>query len=63
MDAIADDVVVAQPLKVVVDCGNGVAGNIAPELYSTLGCDVIPLFCDVDGEFPNHPPSGSHGVR
>lgn len=48
----------AQPLnlKVVVDCGNGVAGAIAPALYQALGCTVIPLYCDVDGRFPNHHP-------
>ncbi len=56
IDAVADDVVVAQPLKVVVDCGNGIAGEIAPELLTALGCDVIPLYCEVDGTFPNHPP-------
>jgi phosphomannomutase/phosphoglucomutase len=56
MDAITDDVVIAQPLKVVVDCGNGIAGDIAPDLISNLGCDVIPLYCEVDGTFPNHPP-------
>jgi phosphomannomutase/phosphoglucomutase len=56
MDAITDDVVVAQSLKVVVDCGNGVAGKVAPELFSNLGCDVVDLYCDVDGDFPNHPP-------
>jgi phosphomannomutase/phosphoglucomutase len=56
IDAIADDVVVAQPLKVVVDCGNGIAGDIAPDLISALGCDVLPLYCDVDGNFPNHHP-------
>lgn len=56
IDAIVDDVVVAQPLKVVVDCGNGIAGNIAPDLISNLGCEVIPLYCEVDGTFPNHPP-------
>jgi phosphomannomutase/phosphoglucomutase len=56
MDAITDDVVVAQPLKVVVDCGNGIAGDIAPTLLGNLGCDVIPLYCDVDGNFPNHHP-------
>jgi len=56
LDRIVDDVVVAQPLKVVVDCGNGVAGNLAPELISQLGCDVVPLYCDVDGDFPNHHP-------
>ena len=56
MDAITDDVVVAQPLKVVVDCGNGIAGDIAPTLLGNLGCDVIPIYCDVDGNFPNHHP-------
>jgi len=56
MDAIADDVVVAQPLKVVIDCGNGIAGSIAPELLDSLGCEVVPLFCEVDGSFPNHHP-------
>jgi len=53
---IADDVVVARPLKVVVDCGNGVAGVLAPVLLERLGCDVIPLYCDVNGDFPNHHP-------
>ncbi len=53
---IADDVVLARPLKVVVDCGNGVAGVNAPQLIEALGCEVIPLFCDVDGTFPNHHP-------
>ena len=56
LDRIVDDVVVAQPLKVVVDCGNGVAGNLAPTLISQLGCEVVPLYCDVDGDFPNHHP-------
>ncbi len=56
LDRIADDVVVAQPLKVVVDCGNGVAGLLAPDLVGQLGCEVVPLYCDVDGDFPNHHP-------
>jgi phosphomannomutase / phosphoglucomutase len=56
IDRIVDDVVVAQPLKVVVDCGNGVAGALAPELLRQLGCEVVPLYCDVDGDFPNHHP-------
>ena len=56
MDAIADDVVVAQPLKVVIDCGNGIAGAIAPELLDSLGCEAVPLYCEVDGSFPNHHP-------
>lgn len=56
VDRIVEDVVVAQTLKVVVDCGNGVAGNIAPRLLEELGCEVVPLYCDVDGDFPNHHP-------
>jgi phosphomannomutase / phosphoglucomutase len=46
----------SRPLKIVVDCGNGVTGNIAPLLYTELGCKVIPLFCNIDGNFPNHHP-------
>ncbi len=53
---IREDIALAKPLKVVVDCGNGVAGVIAPQLIEALGCKVIPLFCDVDGNFPNHHP-------
>ncbi|MCB1682953.1 MAG: phosphomannomutase/phosphoglucomutase [Pseudomonadales bacterium] len=56
VDRILEDVVVAQPCKVVVDCGNGVAGNLAPRLIRELGCEVVPLYCDVDGDFPNHHP-------
>ncbi|MEZ5558502.1 MAG: phosphomannomutase/phosphoglucomutase [Pseudomonadales bacterium] len=56
LDRILDDVVVAQPLKIVVDCGNGVAGAIAPQLIEQLGCEVVKLYCDVDGDFPNHHP-------
>jgi len=56
IDTIADDVVVAQPLKIIVDCGNGIAGDIIPDLIQNLGCDVTPLYCDVDGNFPNHHP-------
>lgn len=43
-------------LKVVLDCGNGVAGNLAPRLFRALGCEVIELFCEIDGRFPNHHP-------
>jgi len=53
---IRDDIALAKPMKVVVDCGNGVAGVIAPKLIEALGCKVIPLFCDVDGNCPNHHP-------
>ncbi|MEX1236754.1 MAG: phosphomannomutase/phosphoglucomutase, partial [Pseudomonadales bacterium] len=56
IEAITDDVVVAQPLKIVIDCANGIAGAVAPDLFAGLGCDVTPLYCDVDGTFPNHPP-------
>ncbi len=59
VEIIRDDIAVAQSLKVVVDAGNGVAGEIAPLLLEALGCEVVPLFCDVDGNFPNHPPDPS----
>lgn len=45
-----------KPLKVVIDAGNGVTGKIAPILFEKLGCEVIPLFCEIDGNFPNHHP-------
>lgn len=44
----------ARPLKVVIDCGNGVAGMFAPKLFRALGCEVFELYCDLDGNFPNH---------
>ena len=56
LDAIVGDVAVAAPLKVVVDAGNGIASELGPTLIDELGCDVIPLYCDVDGDFPNHHP-------
>lgn len=46
-------------LKIVVDCGNGAAGIVAPELYRQMGCEVIELFCEIDGRFPNHHPDPS----
>ena len=46
-------------LKIVVDAGNGMGAVVAPELYRQMGCEVIPLFCDVDGNFPNHHPDPS----
>jgi phosphomannomutase/phosphoglucomutase len=55
-DEITRDVKLAKRLKVVVDCGNGAAGVIAPQLIEALNCEVIPLFCEVDGNFPNHHP-------
>lgn len=53
---ILSDIKIKRPLKVVVDCGNGIAGPIIPEVLHELGCEVIPLFCEVDGHFPNHHP-------
>lgn len=58
-DRIVGDVKLARPLKIAVDCGNGVAGAYAPTLFRRLGCDVVELFCDVDGRFPNHHPDPS----
>jgi phosphomannomutase / phosphoglucomutase len=56
---LCEDVQVTRTMKVVMDCGNGVAGELAPVLLKTLGCEVIELFCDVDGNFPNHHPDPS----
>ena len=56
---VLGDIKLPNQLKVVVDCGNGVAGVIAPQLLKKLGCDVIELFCEVDGNFPNHHPDPS----
>ncbi len=56
---ITSDVALTQPLKVAVDCGNGVAGKVVPQLLQALGCEVIGLYCKVDGNFPNHHPDPS----
>lgn len=56
IDYIINDVAIAQPLKIVLDAGNGVAGAIAPRLFEELGCEIIQLYCEVDGNFPNHHP-------
>jgi phosphomannomutase/phosphoglucomutase len=53
---IAGDVKLARPMHVAVDCGNGIAGSVAPDLYRRLGCAVTELYCEVDGTFPNHHP-------
>jgi phosphomannomutase/phosphoglucomutase len=53
---IVGDIRLARPMKVVIDCGNGVSGAFAPKLLRSLGCDVVELFCEVDGTFPNHHP-------
>jgi phosphomannomutase/phosphoglucomutase len=56
---IVGDVKLARPMKIVVDCGNGVAGDLAPALFRRMGCEVIELFCEIDGNFPNHHPDPS----
>lgn len=56
---ISDDIQVERRLKVVVDCGNGIPGAFAPAVLDGIGCEVIPLYCDVDGTFPNHHPDPS----
>lgn len=55
-ERIAGDIHLARPLKVVVDCGNGVGGASAPRVLRAIGCDVTEIFCEVDGRFPNHHP-------
>lgn len=56
---IGGDVAAERRLKVVVDAGNGAAGEVAPRVLEEIGCEVIPLYCDVDGRFPNHHPDPS----
>ena len=56
LDRIAGDIELQRPLKIVADAGNGIAGLVAQPLYELLGAEVVPLFCDVDGTFPNHHP-------
>jgi len=59
-ERIVSDVKLARPMKIAVDCGNGVAGAFAGDLYRALGCEVAELFCEVDGHFPNHHPDPAH---
>ena len=57
---IVGDIRLARPMKIAVDCGNGVGGAFAGELFRALGCEVQELFCEVDGNFPNHHPDPAH---
>jgi phosphomannomutase/phosphoglucomutase len=57
---IVSDVKLSRPMKIAVDCGNGVAGAFAGALYRAMGCEVTELFCEVDGNFPNHHPDPAH---
>ena len=52
-----DRIKINRPLKIVVDGGNGIAGVVVESLYKALGMNVIPLFCEPDGQFPNHHPN------
>lgn len=56
---ISSDIKLDRPMKIAVDCGNGVAGAFAKKLFETIGCEVEELFCEVDGHFPNHHPDPS----
>ncbi len=56
---IVGDIKLARPMKIVVDCGNGVAGASAPAIFRAIGCEVTELFSEVDGNFPNHHPDPS----
>jgi phosphomannomutase/phosphoglucomutase len=57
---VTGDVKLARPMKIAIDCGNGVAGALAPAMFRALGCEVTELFCEVDGNFPNHHPDPAH---
>ncbi len=59
LDTIVNDIKLDKQLNIAVDCGNGVAGVLATELFTRLGCKVTELFCEVDGNFPNHHPDPS----
>jgi len=56
---ITDDVKLVRSFKVIIDAGNGVTGVLAPQLIRALGCEVMELFCEIDGHFPNHHPDPS----
>ena len=60
IDRITGDVKLKRPMKIIVDAGNGIPGAYAPELYRAMGCEVTELFCEVDGNFPNHHPDPSN---
>ncbi len=60
LQRIVGDIALERRMHVAIDCGNGVAGAYAPALFRALGCDVTELFCEVDGNFPNHHPDPAH---
>ncbi|MDH5593978.1 MAG: phosphomannomutase/phosphoglucomutase, partial [Gammaproteobacteria bacterium] len=59
LERITSDINLARPMKVILDCGNGVGGSVAPRLLQALGCELTELYCEVDGNFPNHHPDPS----
>jgi len=59
LQRVVEDVHLIRPIKIVVDAGNGAAGHVAPELFRLLGCEVYELYCEIDGQFPNHHPDPS----
>jgi len=60
LERITSDIKLARPMKIAVDCGNGVGGAFAGKLFRALGCEVEEMFCEVDGNFPNHHPDPAH---
>jgi phosphomannomutase/phosphoglucomutase len=60
LERIVSDIKPARPIKIVVDTGNGVAGGLAPKLFRKLGCELVELFTEIDGNFPNHHPDPAH---
>jgi phosphomannomutase / phosphoglucomutase len=60
LDRIVSDVKPVRGMKIVVDTGNGVAGELAPKLFKALGCELVELFTEIDGNFPNHHPDPAH---
>jgi phosphomannomutase/phosphoglucomutase len=60
IERIVGDIKLARPMKIVVDAGNGVAGALGPRLFKALGCELVELFTEIDGNFPNHHPDPAH---
>ncbi len=59
IDTIISDIAINSGLHIVIDAGNGAASELAPKVFEELGCEITPLFCEFDGEFPNHDPDPS----
>lgn len=57
---VSNDILIAKPMKIVLDAGNGTGGALAQSLFQQLNCEIIPLYCEVDGSFPNHAPDPSN---